>query len=248
MQWHTLNLIPPKGLVFFLLALCFIWEFRKGYFKKFPAFLADQDWRPYTQLFFSFFSLSLLFLWIDSSLLRGIQSVESPVFHYATAVGRTLGYGSYPWLLLIAFYILTRALRQMAWHRAAFRCIFSAGLTALIAHLFKIFVLRARPYEGSGPFSFFNFPEVLKGANTYFSFPSGDVAVVAGIFCYLTYRTKNYLLGWVSLLFPLFTACSRIELNKHWPSDTLMAIGLGFCMGLLVFNYDDYLHKEKIAL
>ncbi len=248
MHFHTINLIPPKGLVFVLLGICIFREFRKGYFKKIPAYLADQDWRPYTQIISAFLSLAFLFLWMDSFLLHWIQTYDLPWFHYAAAIGRTLGYSTYPWLLLVVVYALTRALRQMNWHRASFCCMVSAGLTSLVAHTVKIVALRARPYEGSGPFSFFHFHEVLKHSNTYFSFPSGDVAVVAGIFCYLSYRTKNFFGGCLALTFPLLTSCSRILLNKHWPSDTLFAIGLGFCAGLLVFNYDDYLHKEKIAL
>jgi membrane-associated phospholipid phosphatase len=121
-----------------------------------------------------------------------------------------------------------------------FSALLSSFVTALIVTVFKFLSLRARPYAEFGPFSFFNFHGLTQDARAFQSFPSGDVGVVAGAAAYLFFTTKNRFSGVLIFLLPLCTAFARMSANKHWPSDTLFAIGLGLIAAKFVRDYKKF--------
>lgn len=152
--------------------------------------------------------------------------------------GGVMGKGITPWLFIMACYAVEELVRKPKGGAGlAFGCLLSSALTALICAVLKLIFLRARPYNLLGAAAFFQWEGFFRSANAFQSFPSGDVAVVAGAAAFLFYAARRGLFRWVFLLLPVLTALSRIDLNRHWPSDTLFSIGLGLAAAAVVRDF-----------
>ncbi len=245
---YSLLKINPKIFVILILGLSVIREIQRGYFSKFIDYIKNLDWQPHLQMLVSFSISTGLLMFADAWLMRWVQSWKAPWFLTAVRLGGIMGYGVHPWLILALAYAISFGLKKIQVNRLIFRCMMSAAIASLLTQLCKVLTLRARPLVEQGPFSFFNWHGFTTDGGRFLSLPSGDVAVVAGIFCYLFYLTKNRALGFLTMLFPLLTAFSRVVLNKHWPSDTFLAVGLAFIAGWIIHGYDEFLHEKRIAL
>ena len=192
--------------------------------------------------------VSIVFLSIfllDSFLLATIQSVENPIGLRLIRLGGSVGSNVNFWLMMIAVWLITKALRKKNWSRIWLGAIFSAAVTGLVCNVFKIFGLRSRPQAGHGPMSFFNVDGYLEHKGLFMSFSSGDVALVAGAAGFLFYFAKDIRVKLCIVAVPLLTAASRIYLNRHWPSDTLLSVALGLVIGHYLYRtyksvYTDY--------
>jgi membrane-associated phospholipid phosphatase len=100
----------------------------------------------------------------------------------------------------------------------------------------KMIFLRARPDTGVGPFVFFHWSALASDTRPYESFPSGDVAIVAGAAAVFFFKTRAPW-RWLWLILPLCTAYSRVLLNRHWPADTLASLGLGLWVAFCLSGY-----------
>jgi len=147
------------------------------------------------------------------------------------------------WLLVIACYFLFKLLKNNLGSRLTFGVLLSVTLSTTFSFIVKRTFMRARPYNHFGAFSFFHLNGLLHDKNAFQSFPSGDVALVAGAAAFLFYATKNSYTRWLLLIFPVATAFSRIWLDRHWPSDTLFSVGLGFIAGLFIWQYQKHLES-----
>ena len=224
-----------QGLVVFLILL---FEFRDAYFKGFKTYLKSFSLRPYTVLIGLMLVVTGLVMTIDSTLLHLIQAQNASFVRWMVACGSFLG--KHSWLILIGLYLITFLSRVKSWRKVIFSALFANFLTGVFSVFFKFTVLRARPYSGFGPFSFFNLNGLLKDRGIFQSFPSGDVAVVVGAAAYFFYTVRNRYAKLIFLLLPIMTALARVSLNRHWPSDTLFSIGLGLIAAQFVWNYRRY--------
>ncbi|MSR77484.1 MAG: phosphatase PAP2 family protein [Candidatus Omnitrophica bacterium] len=237
----------PKPLVGLGVIACLLWEIRKGYFEKLTAFVKQLDWAPYGKMLFVFAAVSASFFVIDPRILHQVQSFQHPVLRILEQFGAWIGRGIHPWGILIGVYFLFEFLfRNQASSRKAFGAILSGGFVSLITYGMKYSFLRARPYGNEGSFSFFNLEGITQDARVYHSFPSGDTVVVAGISFFLWHQLKTHKGAWIFLLLPLMTAYSRMFLNRHWPSDTLMSLGIGWTFSLLIHEYHRYAFREEV--
>jgi membrane-associated phospholipid phosphatase len=146
---------------------------------------------------------------------------------------------------MMAWYFLARSLHRLTWIAVSFGAIVSSTFASIVCNASKYIFLRARPNGNQGPFSFFNFEAFSGGGGTYYSFPSGDVVVVAGAAYFLMLQTKNKILRTVLFLLPITTALARMDANKHWPSDTLLSLGLGLVSALFVRNLVSFPRKRE---
>lgn len=117
-------------------------------------------------------------------------------------------------------------------------CIFGAvSCGALIANIIlKDNVARLRPFlSGAADYAKW-WSAIGSPAESGFSFPSGHVtAAAAGITAFFIF-SKNKRISWLSYLYVVFTALSRIYLMAHYPSDVLAALLIGIFSAFIAFG------------
>ena len=219
-----------------LLALIIFWEYRRGYFKGTKNYLKSVSFKPYYTPLLFFMVLIILLFFLDPALLRGIQALDSPYIQGMSDFGAQISRNL--WIGLIGAYWISFLTNQKRFCRFVFGMFLSTALTGLVGHGLKLVFLRARPYGNLGPFSFFNLGGLTQNDRVFQSLPSGDVSITAGATCYLFYALRGNYFRWFVLLIPLSTAFSRVDLNRHWPSDTLAAIGVGIIVAQWMVNYE----------
>lgn len=178
----------------------------------------------------------LLIFLFDGFLLSSIQSVQHPVGVKLIRLGGAIGQNVQFWMFLIAAYAITKLIRRRLWSQLVLGSMFSAALTGLLCNVFKIVGLRSRPQAGQGSMSFFNLEGYLEHKGLFMSFASGDVALVAGAAGFLFHFVKDPCLRVCIVIAPLLTSASRIYLNRHWPSDTLLSLALGLVVGYYLYR------------
>lgn len=184
---------------------------------------------------------------VDPLLLRGIQSIHHPIWMSLVEFGAWFGRGYNLWFLIIGTYIFLTVIKKIKWARRSFGVLLSVVISAVISFVVKRAFLRARPDVNLGHLSFFHLNGLFHDKSTFQSFPSGDVAIVAGAAAFLFYAIKNQYLRWAILAAPVLTALSRMSLNRHWPSDTVFPFGMGLIVALLVWQYQKCLANSKEA-
>ena len=219
-----MNVIHPKQLMIAFAVPAFLLEIRKNYFKGFWTCLRSYSLRQDRPLLILVPLSAFLMLWADAFLLRHVQAIDGDLERSVIAMGGFVG--RHLWQGLIALYLVAYLVRQEKWQRLFFSAFLAGATTGLVAVVLKFTFLRARPDVGLGPFSFFHLDGILEDDGIFQSFPSGDVAIVAGVASYLFYVLKNHFLKALIFLVPLSTAFSRVILNDHWPSDSLFSIGI----------------------
>lgn len=219
-----------------VLVLLVVWfEWRSGYFRGFLKYLKSFSIKPYARLIFQIFLVTALLFALDPFLIRWVQSFESPFSSWIVSVGSFFGRKN--WWVLLFTYLAVLIVRAQPARKLIFSALAANAITALFCVILKFTVLRARPLIGLGAYSFFNFEGVQRDAGVFQSFPSGDVAIVAGAAAYFFYAFRSWFLRLFVFLFPLATAFARMSLNKHWPSDVFFAIGLGLVSAQFVWQY-----------
>lgn len=184
--------------------------------------------------FFLLFSLAFpADQWIQSEVFE----LRHPVSRFLLFVGKTIGTNIYFWLALLALYASAFIARIPHLREAAFGAMLSAGISGLGTTVLKVSTMRARPDTGFGTQSFFNMQGYLESKGAFLSFPSGDVAIVAGAAYFFLQRTNSLTARVIFFLLPLLTALSRISLARHWPSDTIASLFLGGLSAYLVCGF-----------
>lgn len=243
MEWFTGAL--PKILTIAGLIVIFLWQIKKGYFNGLRTYV--KSCRPALPLKVlvpsGIFFVGLLL--IDPFLLKTLQSFRNSVADSIATFGGTIGKNIHPWMFPVGLYLAGVLARKGKVTQIAFGSLFAGVLAAFLSWVLKFTFLRTRPYGDLGPLSFFNVEGLFEDARLYQSFSSGDVAVVAGIAFYFFMKLKQFKARWLLVLLPVSTAFSRIMANKHWPSDGVLAIILGFAAAYFVYRYEIAVFNRK---
>ncbi len=239
-----MNFFHPKLVTFVLALAAYLWEWKKGWFREFGVRSRKTKIGFYLQILAFFILVAVGLFFLDSTLLHFVQDFNRPFFKAISRLGGFLGREINPWLFLIAWYFLGFVLHRLTWMAVSFGAIFSGMLASIFCHISKLLFLRARPNSNQGPFSFFNFEALSGGGGRFYSFPSGDVVVVAATAYFVMLQTKNVFLRIILFLLPMTTAIARMDANKHWPSDTVLSLGLGLVCALFVQAFTS-LQTEK---
>ena len=228
----------PKPLLGTLFMVILVLEVSKPSLSKWRAVCGSIPWARRIGVLAMVFMGSLAIVPFDEYLLRTIQTVNFPGKQGLVQAGSLLGTKHGMWIVLYVGYFITYFGGMVRQRRIAFLALLGSGLTGLTAHLVKFATMRARPDQALGAYSFFNPFANVGSYGPFQSFPSGDVAVVSGAAGYLFLATKIPGAAWLFMLLPIVTALSRIDLNRHWPSDTLFSTGLGLVIGLCLRDYE----------
>lgn len=247
-EW-IMYVTQPKAMMIAMVALMVIMEISRGYFRELGGYVRNLPLRR-TGVILSVGAAAVLsVIAADAQILGAVRSIGPDSFPKKVLIdfGGYLGKFFGLWLILGALYVFFSLLRFR--HQAS--CFFSAALSSALsgglAHGIKHIAQRARPYTEEGPFRFFDFHGFSDNARAYQSFPSGDVAVVAGAaaFLFLYFQGKPW--RWIFMFLPVLTALSRVWNNKHWPSDTLFSLAVGFAAASLVAGYRSYEESRRNA-
>lgn len=232
------DIYVPKYALGILLAIVVLFEIRRSSFPKWVFNHASAQWVSYLKILMGTAALSIAVMAIDGPLLARIQSFENPAKETLANLGRFFGRSHGTWTLLAFIFLAGYISRKPFLQRMAFFALLSSCVTGLIGHILKFIFLRARPYKDLGPYKFFDLHGFIDHSRAFQSFPSGDVAVAAGAAGYLFMRIQNPILKITVLILPFLTALSRVDLNRHWPSDTLFSIGLGLTIGMFLRDHE----------
>ncbi len=227
--------IQPKAIAAVIMAVIVILEWRKGYFKGLKTYRPSLTSPPYPAFFLSLPVLMAILLPLDPFLLEGIQSfgVHYPkVVDFGGFIGKNVNF----WYILGGAYLVSLVIKK-EWSEKIFSALLASALTGLVVHFLKMVFLRARPDAGFGPFSLLNWDGLWKGTRAFQSFPSGDVALVAGAAAYFFYESKNRFFRWLIFLFPLSNALSRVSGSRHWFSDTAFSMGIALVLARMIWDY-----------
>jgi hypothetical protein len=107
----------------------------------------------------------------------------------------------------------------------------------------KYLVGRHRPFTNDGPFHFdgWSLPDA------HHSFPSGDVTVAFAFSSVLTAETKSWPIGVVLYGLAGMTAFQRMNLDKHWLSDTVGGAVWGTAVGWGVVHVNRQLKHGSVT-
>jgi undecaprenyl-diphosphatase len=107
------------------------------------------------------------------------------------------------------------------------RSLDSTAAASLAALGGKLIFQRERPSQTDNPNEFF------KGTR-YESFPSGEVAAVAGaVTPFVAVYGHDHPAVYALELLPLYDAIARVKVRGHWQSDVLVGWGIGTATGIL---------------
>ena len=213
-----MNKFTLKLLMVALFLLMLLLEWRKGHIKIAPSCLLKTNWGLYGKILFLFGALSIGISFLDPLLVGIVQGVRHPLFAWAADGGGWLGRSVNLWFILAAGYFIFLIFpwfRRRLEASRIFSCLLSVALASILSSGIKRIFLRARPDAHQGHLSFFNFDGLTRNETLFQSFPSGDVAVVAGAASCLFFIIRNRFLRWLPLLLPLCTAFARISANRH---------------------------------
>ena len=218
-----------------MLTVCFYLGIRSGYFSGLKGYLKKISTKPYLGLFLMICALFFLALFFDLRVLKTLQGINHPLGVLADQLGGYLSKNTVLWITLSSLYFLSFIARHKLSSEILYGVLLATAFTGIVSQITKFIFVRARPYSDLGPFSFFNWDGMRK--DMYQSLPSGDVALVAGASFLAFYSVRNLYLKAFLLILPLAAAFFRVVENKHWPSDTLVSIGIGMMVGFLVWDY-----------
>jgi len=216
---HFLLLLPKILIIASVIAVILLEIFR-GYFRDWKACWKKGGWFYLDGTHAVILCVLLGLMFFGDRAVRG--AIQANDDHFAAATFSNLGHqlGRYLFVMLVSVYVTGLALHSRESCRLVFGMLLTSIVTALIVTLLKFTFLRARPFADLGPFSFFNLEGLIHDERTFQSFPSGDVAIVAGAAAYLFYMLQQPFFRWLPIVLLLSTAFSRISRNRHWPSDT----------------------------
>lgn len=217
----------------FLICAAILFEWKQGFFREIRTRKVVLDGRARIA-FLGLFLGAVGLLFVDQDVIRFVQSIEGTLFDVVLGIGRWMG--RHVLKLLVVCYGVLLLLKRAKWRWVAFGTLLAGAAAGVFNWVLKWTFLRARPDSNFSPYSFFNFHEWSKESRVFFSFPSGDVAVVAGVVSYLFCALRNGMWRWFLFLLPLATACYRMDMNRHWPSDTVAAMAVGLVVGSVLFS------------
>ena len=169
----------------------------------------------------------------DRAWLAGMHVFQGDAEKTAHALSRQLGYwGDYPtYNLPVAILLWGYGTwkKNRAWRVAGLVCLLSASLAGLIDDLFKFSLGRPRPDAGMAD-GFYGTGRGIHG--NYRSFPSGHSASDVGMG--LALLGVNRPLGVLATAYGFLVAWSRMELNRHYPSDVVVGVIIGIYCGVMV--------------
>lgn len=239
------EIVSYKHVLAVVFTLMCIMEIRSGFLKPLKSYLKTISLKPFLWLLVMAVMGALLILPFDSSLILKIQGHQHPLLDPAVLWGASMGKANGAWGPLAVLYFIFYFARSPKAREWFFGAVLSSALTGLAAHILKFIMMRARPYNNLGPFHFFDIHGFMQDDRAFQSFPSGDVAIASGAaaFLFLSLRPRSF--SWLFLLIPLLTAFSRIDLNKHWPSDTAFAFLISFTLAKFTLDYIYFLRARQ---
>jgi membrane-associated phospholipid phosphatase len=214
-----------------------VFEIRQGYFRGFRNYLRSVPVKFYLLLVFLLFLGTGIIVIGDEVILNWIHARQDVLWQGIANLGKEISNKLNGWVILTFLYFLAWISKSKKWRSIAAGAVFSSTVSVLIIILCKFIFLRARPVSGLGPYAFFN-PEGLTELRwLYQSFPSGDVGVVTGASAYLFFTLKNLNSRWLFLILPIAAAFSRLSFDRHWPSDAVFSLGLGFLIAYFLWRF-----------
>ncbi|MDP3920566.1 MAG: phosphatase PAP2 family protein [Candidatus Omnitrophota bacterium] len=229
--------MDPRALAVVFITLTLYMGARLGYFSKVVSFAKSFSLRPYRTILIAVPLCVIAVTFIDTVLLQYIQVQEGSFLRKMTSWGQLLNKNVEAWLGVILIFFTGRLLSHKGIEQASFGAFVSMALAGLTSHLMKFIFLRARPYSGVGPYAFFRMEGITENAHAFQSLPSGDVTLVGAAACFVFLTIKTWYLRCLLLLLPFAVALERVYADKHWPSDTVASVGIGFLVAAIVRDY-----------
>lgn len=129
-------------------------------------------------------------------------------------------------------YAAGEAFRVPGLGRTGQDCLESVVISAVLASAFKTIIGRARPYMDEGDLSF----KPLSFKSGYASMPSGHSAAAWAAAAAIAGDSDSTAVDIAAYGFAALVSVSRIDLDKHWLSDTFFGAALGMSVGSYIVS------------
>jgi membrane-associated phospholipid phosphatase len=172
----------------------------------------------------------LVLLWEhDRDVLRYLQVERQQRDDWVHLAARKISFwGDYlTWTVPMALAIWWGAERfgSRSWRRMALACLLAASVAGITANCFRLSLGRPRPHANLDD-GFYG----LQKRAMYHSFPSGHAATAFGTAVPLWFLSPPA--GAAATGFAVLVGWSRMQLDKHYPTDILAGMALGITMGI----------------
>lgn len=163
----------------------------------------------------------------DGAVLRSVQDLGAPLYAWAPAISQAGKFENSSLLLTVLLAIIGMASGRIRWRQAAAACLIASVLSGLAVTVLRPALGRARPHaEVPSGFYFLELDTSLQ------SMPSGhattNTAAAAAVLRVLPAA------GVPVVVFAAAVCWSRMQLNRHYPTDILWGIVLGATIGWAV--------------
>jgi len=223
------------AIVIFCIAI-FYREISTGYFHDYKSRLASLNKLPYAVTLICSLIVAICLVPFDQQMLHALHTSNAELLRNITAIGAMLGTDTKFWTILLVLYAAGTALGSKKLTKVIFGAILATVVSVVIVTILKLIVLRARPVVGIGAAEFFQFAEIFKGNRAFQSMPSGQVVLVSSAVAFIYYQLQNHWFRFFLAVLPVFSAVSRVSLNRHWPSDTIVSFGIAVVVAHVIFS------------
>jgi len=178
--------------------------------------------------------------YMDDKITAYIITLKNSVALFFSSLGYILGQFQYVFLLNLILYFVFFKKQKKEKQKLVLASMHAMFFSGIFVQIPKYFIGRLRPIRGYDSFSWFNNYKLF--GSSFFShynmsMPSGDTITISAAVIVFALYYKNVYVKVFFLLIPLITIFTRIYLSKHWFSDALIGLFLGYLIGKSVYEF-----------
>jgi len=230
-------------LLFFLV----VYLFKNSYFKTFIKVAKEEIVQSKLRIILSLILVVLTVVFFDRKISIYFLENKQSFLNDVANVGNIFGQGKYLISIILTIGMMFLLFEKIKLLKVFYISISAFVMTSIINPILKGIIYRQRPYETFDENLFFSYKRAYEEGrfftnmydSTYYSMPSGHTMAITSVFAVYGFYAKNKVLKIVYFGIPLITAFSRVYINKHWLSDTVVAYLLGIFVARVIYKINE---------
>ena len=174
--------------------------------------------------------------WVRDNNSSSAENISKVVTHF--------GDGGFLAGLITALYVSGELSHNNSLRKTALLGLESWLTTGVIVTSLKIVTGRARPWTGESSHTFHPF-SIKSG---FHSFPSGHVSSAFAVATVIADQSKKVYIDILAYSLATMVAISRVHIDKHWASDTLVGFSIGYFVAKKICALERMRDSEKVKV